>query len=88
MAITIEFGLPNGAGGLAAGYSSQYLQRALREWSEHRCCEISIGSRSHSHRRWLTVTFSRAEDLTVFALTWNRRSFMQWRIADQNGSAE
>lgn len=76
---TIEFGLPTGSGGLAAGYHSQSIRRNLRAWAEQYKVNITIESQQHDYRHWLQVTFEHDENLTLFALTWNHKTFMPWQ---------
>jgi len=76
---TIEFGLPCGAGGMAAAYQSQQIRRQLTEWSSRYNIPINTDLRLHDHRSWLRVEFNNEQDLTVFALTWNTKTFMPWQ---------
>jgi phage FluMu gp28-like protein len=79
MSTTIEFGLPSGSGGLAAGYHSQSIRRTVKEWCQRHQVTVDLELRQHDYRSWLAVTFAREQDLTLFALTWNYRTFMQWQ---------
>jgi hypothetical protein len=85
--IKIEFGLPSGSGGMAAGQHNQYIRKLLLGWSSRYNIAVTTGSARHDHRHWLQVEFAREEDLTMFALTWNHKTFMQWKLVDgPNGS--
>jgi hypothetical protein len=74
----IEFGLPSGSGGLAAGYHGQFIRRSLQQWSDQYNVTISIELQQHDYRSWLAVSFDRDEDLTLFVLTWQHKTFMPW----------
>lgn len=78
----IEFGLPTGAGGMAAAYSQGKITTALKQWKEQYQVQIIVSTNRHDYRHWLTVEFAREEDLTLFALTWTLKTFMPWRILD------
>lgn len=75
----IEFGLPTGAGGMAAAAEAGNLRRKLAEWSKRYNVAIHIGTDRHSYRHWLTVDFVRERDFTLFALSWQERSFMGYQ---------
>jgi phage FluMu gp28-like protein len=75
----IEFGLPNGAGGMAAHHSASRLKTQLTEWQKKYKINIVIESTRHDHRHWLTVDFASERDLSVFALTFENSSFMGWK---------
>ena len=77
----IEFGLPQGAGGMAAQHESASLRTKLKQWSEQYQVLIIVASDRHDYRHWLTVDFKEEKDLTLFALTWTHRSFMSWKLA-------
>lgn len=75
----IEFGLPNGAGGMAAHHAASRLKTQLKQWQAQYKINIVIESNRHDYRHWLTVDFATDKDLAVFALTFNDTSFMGWR---------
>lgn len=75
----IEFGLPTGAGGMAAQHSAGHLRSKLKQWSEQRQVDLIVASDRHDYRHWLTVEFKRPEDFTLFALTWQEHTFMGWQ---------
>lgn len=62
----IEFRLPQGAGGMAAGYRSQHLRKRLSEWAEKHNATIDTVTVPYK----LRVTFFKDSDLTLFALEW------------------
>jgi len=77
--VSIEFGLPNGASGQAAAHSSGYLRKRLAQWAEQRNVKLDYTTANHDYRFWLTVTFSKEADLTLFALSWEDQTFMPWQ---------
>lgn len=76
----IDFGLPNGAGGMAAAHSAAKLKKDLAQWQEHYNIALCIRSSTHSHRHWIQVEFYNDRDFTLFALTWTAQTFMPWQI--------
>jgi 2-oxoglutarate dehydrogenase complex dehydrogenase (E1) component-like enzyme len=77
--VSIEFGLPNGASGQAAAHSSGYLRKRLAQWADQRNVKLDYTTANHDYRFWLRVTFSKEADLTLFALSWEERTFMPWQ---------
>lgn len=76
----IEFGLPTGAGGMAAAHSAAMLRSRLRKWQDQYCVELVINNTSHDHRPWLEVEFTEEQHYTLFILTWETGSeFMPWK---------
>lgn len=76
---TIEFGLPNGAGGMAAMQSAGYLRTALSKWSTAHNVKLITSVARHDHRAWLTVSFAQERDFTLFVLSFTYDSFMGWQ---------
>ena len=76
---SIEFGLPTGAGGMAAASAAGRLRKQLAKWGLEYKRIISIETDRHDHRHWLVVNFSRDSDLTLFALSWTDKTFMGWQ---------
>lgn len=77
--VQIEFGLPNGAGGMAAMHSSGHLRTQLNEWARTHNIAIETTIQRHDHRAWLQVTFNNDRDYTLFALSFTYKSFMGWQ---------
>jgi hypothetical protein len=78
--IAIEFGLPTGSAGMAAGMHGKRIRDWLKEWKTKYNVDIAVKSTLHkNHRSWIIVEFQRDEDLTLFALTWQHKTFMQWQ---------
>jgi hypothetical protein len=76
----IEFGLPTGSAGMAAGMHGQRIRKWLAEWKKQYNIDFTVNANVHKdYRYWITVEFHREEDLTVFALTWQHKTFMPWR---------
>jgi len=80
---TIEFGLPSGAGGMAAAHEGGRVRTLLRQWSREHDCEIIVTNSIHDYRYWVVVNFIREQDITLFALTWEERTFMPWQLAQK-----
>lgn len=78
----IEFVLPTGAGGMAAGHVNAAINRALKEWSIKHDIAYSTKVVKYTKR----VTFESDKFYNVFALTWGEfytpnSSFLnRWRI--------
>lgn len=63
----IQFRLPTGAGGLAAGTTANNLKRHLETWSDR----YGIPMRTKAVKYTLRVTFNDDAHYQFFALTWN-----------------
>lgn len=64
----IEFGLPTGAGGMAAAYTASGIKNQLAIWSKRYGIEFLAVK---SVRYTLRVTFADPKYYDFFALTWN-----------------
>ena len=72
----IDFKLPSGAGGMAAGYRSAQLRKRINAWSE----EYHITVQIHILRYIFRVEFEKPSDLSWFALTFktDNSSWDRW----------
>lgn len=67
----IEFILPSGAGGLAAGYRSHRLRTQIKAWAaEHNIQVTHFNGQAYR----LCFEFAKQSDYTLFALSWNKAS--------------
>ena len=77
--VSIEFGLPTGSAGMAAGMHAQRIRRWLVEWKDKYNVDATIHSiQQKNYTSWLIVEFANEQDLTLFALTWQHKTFMPW----------
>jgi len=67
----IEFTLPNGAGGIAAGYRAMHLTRQIQAWATLHNVEVK---KYNSQAYRLCFEFGRLADYTLFALCWDATS--------------
>lgn len=76
----IEFTLPTGSSGMAAGYTKLHIEKALKEWSEK--YDIHYKSKLQNYR--LKITFSNPEHYAFWALTWesNTAAKSRWRLIE------
>lgn len=65
----IEFRLPSGAAGQAAGWAVWHIKNAVEEWSKKHQIPYSQKTVKYTHR----VCLNRPEDYTLFFLTWESR---------------
>jgi hypothetical protein len=75
----IEFTLPQGAGGMAAGHTLRLIKLSLEEWCDKYQITCQQKTEKYRHR----ITFNDDEYYTLFSLTWNpeRKSYLgRWRI--------
>ncbi len=85
----IEFSLPNGAAGQAAGHANMIINNELVLWSQK--YEIPYKTKIVKYKK--RVTFEQDEHYSLFAMTWNphRRFYAlgRWRIvSDLNNKIE
>lgn len=66
----IEFQLPMGAGGSAAGFTNAILNQNLHDWSD----KYNIPYNKKIHKYKVRVTFDEEKNYNFFALTWNPKS--------------
>lgn len=72
MTVTIQFKLPQGAGGLAAGFRAHQLKQRIQAWSD----EYHIPCQCSSQKKYIfIVSFNQQTDLTVFAMTWEQSTY-------------
>lgn len=75
----IEFGLPNGAGGMAAAHGAARVRAGLKNWQEKYKTLVCIRSTHHDYRHWIEVEFLDPKHYTLFALTWAHPTFMKYQ---------
>lgn len=63
----IEFSLPNGAGGMAAGYAISAIRQDIEIWAE----QYNITYKTKLHKYTLRLCLNTDKEYTQFALTWN-----------------
>ena len=73
----IQFGLPTGAGGMAAAQEAGRIRSQLKQWSQQYGIPYHTRSERWDYRTWLILTFDRDSDYTHWALTWQGKTFMQ-----------
>ena len=72
----IEFRLPTGAGGMAAGFCNQLLKKELHTWSTR----YDIPYTAKLHKYTVRITFHDDKHYAFFKLTWapNPTKFKGW----------
>lgn len=76
----IEFQLPNGAGGMAAGHALSLIQTEVAAWAE----KYGIEYRTKIHKYTYRVCLLSDKDYTQFALTWDPNSYAAKRFEFKN----
>lgn len=77
----IEFRLPTGAGGMAAGHASAQLRKKIAEWVEQHNNPVYKAGVAMPYRYHLT--FEDEQNYTLFALTFEQgRLFSKFEIID------
>lgn len=66
----LEFKLPQGAGGMAAGYRNMHLKKRILAWADQH--NITVINYTNGYR--CCFEFARDGDYTLFALTWQVRT--------------
>jgi hypothetical protein len=74
----IEFVLPNGAGGMAAGHAAGALKKEIAAWAE----KYSITYKTKIHKYTFRVCLESDEQYTFFQLSWNPKGpyFRTYRL--------
>ena len=85
----IEFSLPTGAAGQAAGHANMIINNELLAWSNRHSVEYQTKIIKYTKR----VTFSDERFYSLFAMTWNPErkypALGRWRIvSDLNNKTE
>jgi hypothetical protein len=57
MTVKIQFGLPTGSGGMAAGMHAHSIRKALIKWAAEHGCALIYSTITVNHRPYLTVEF-------------------------------
>lgn len=65
----IEFRLPSGAGGMAAGHASAMIRRQIAEWAE----KHSISYKTKTVKYTLRLCLESDAEYTLFQLSWTGR---------------
>lgn len=77
----IEFRLPNGAGGMAAGHASAQLKKKIKVWAEQHNNPVYNAGVAMPYRYHLT--FEDEQNYTLFALTFEQGAwFSRFEIID------
>ena len=63
----IEFRLPTGAGGQAAGHAAHFIRKEIVAWAE----KYSISYKTKVHKYTLRLCFESVADYTHFQISWN-----------------
>ena len=63
----IEFRLPTGAGGMAAGHAAHFIRKEIATWAE----KYSIPYNTKVHKYTLRLSFESEDAYTHFQLSWN-----------------
>lgn len=66
----IEFRLPNGAGGMAAGYALNEIRKDIEAWAE----QHNIPFRTKLHKYTFRLCLPSDKEYTQFAFTWNPKN--------------
>ena len=67
----LEFRLPSGAGGMAAGYTKQGINKELKRV----CKQYNIDLKEQVTKAYrYRISFKRDQDYTLFALVWQPKS--------------
>jgi len=76
----IEFRLPNGAGGMAAGHCASLIKKDIEAWAE----KYNISYKTKFHKYTFRLCLNSDKDYTQFALTWNPQSQASLRFEFKN----
>lgn len=74
----VEFHLPSGAAGMAAGYTAHSIRKKLKVWAESQDLTYEIHHRGYK----LLVTFLEETHYTTFGLTFTEKVPHGWKIVD------
>jgi hypothetical protein len=76
----IEFQLPNGAGGMAAGHALSLIKLDIEMWA----AKYNIPYKTKLHKYTFRLCLNSDKDYTQFALTWNPHSHASSRFEFKN----
>lgn len=82
----IEFRLPSGAGGMAAGYTRFGILKKIKELAEQYEFKWDSYTKAHS----LMIEFDKPETLTLFGIIWNKEKhpFREYVVKDGSISSQ
>ena len=73
----IEFILPRGAGGMAAGHFAHSIRKKMKEWADKH--NVTVINYVGGYR--ICFEFANDHDYTLFALTWQpQNSWQQYKL--------
>ncbi len=76
----IEFRLPTGAGGLAAGHFYSLIKRDIEAWAE----KHGISYKTKLHKYTYRLCLEKDSDYNYFALTWNPQHSISQQFSFKN----
>jgi hypothetical protein len=65
----IEFRLPNGAGGMAAGHAAHMIRKEIAVWAE----KYNVPYKTKIHKHTLRLCLESDADYTFFQMSWNSK---------------
>ena len=66
----VQFNLPNGAGGMAAGHALSIIRREIEQWST----QYNIPFRTKLVKYTFRLCLERQQDYVMFQLSWNPKN--------------
>lgn len=63
----IEFRLPNGAGGMAAGHAAHFIRKEIAKWADN----YNVPYKTKVHKHTLRLCLESDAAYTHFQLSWN-----------------
>lgn len=74
----VKFGLPNGAGGMAAAHGAAQLRKHIAQFESQTNCTVRVWSFHKEFRNWLCMDVPDSHK-SLFSLYWSKdMSFMGW----------
>lgn len=73
----IEFHLPTGAGGMAAGHAASLLKKDIEAWAQ----KYDIPYKTKIHKYTYRLCLTSDADYSAFAITWNPQYHISKRFS-------
>lgn len=78
----IKFGLPNGAGGMAAGYAAGQLRKLIKDFEQQTNVSVRTWSFNKDHRHWIGCDIPTKHELLFTVYMADKNVFMRYEPLD------
>lgn len=82
--MNIKFGLPNGAGGMAAAHGSVQVKKHLRAFEKQTNCTIRTWSFRKDYRHWIGCEIPKNHEMFFAIFMCDKQVFMRYELLEED----